>query len=134
MNKPSGYEGVTIQSVESSLVDSKSSWVGTPYENYVESSSKIYESILRQRLEMARLSSMMGEKIVTEMPDWERTLKFKGVTFLVSLPEEIMEFFEDTGDIQHGEMMMLDVAFPNQYKKIKEAWTIAYFQLQFEKY
>lgn len=129
MNKPSGYEGVTIQSVESSLVDSKSSWVG----NRIESSSKLYESILRQRLQMAQPSSMMGEMKIVTTPDRERTLKFKGVTFLARLPDEIMEFFEDTGDIRQDEMRMLDVAFPNQYKKIKEAWTTAYLQLQFEK-
>ena len=76
---------------------------------------------------------MMGEMKIVTTPDRERTLKFKGVTFLARLPDEIMEFFEDTGDIQHDEMMMLDVAFPNQYKKIKEAWTTAYLQLQFEK-
>lgn len=89
-----------------------------------EHSRKAYEEIQRQ---MNRQSAMTGAAAITLT---KRTLRFKGVVFVVTLEDEIVEFFEDEKNISTDEMRLLEVAYPSDYKRIKSAWMDAWKNLQ----
>lgn len=59
-----------------------------------------------------------------------RTLKFKEVVFVVYLPDEAMEFFEDDREVTRDELRLLQIAHPTEYSKIKKAWTNAWKELK----
>lgn len=63
----------------------------------------------------------------------KRTLKYKGITFIVNLEDEAMEFFEDPKNISKEELQVLNVTFPEYYKRIESVWTDAYIKVQAKK-
>lgn len=63
----------------------------------------------------------------------KRTLKYKGITFIVNLEDEAMEFFEDPKNISRDELQVLNVTFPEYYKRIEAVWTETYIKAQAKK-
>ena len=59
-----------------------------------------------------------------------RTLKFKDVTFVVSLFDATMEFFEDERMITQDELRLVRVTYPEEYEKIRKSWTHAWRELK----
>lgn len=60
-------------------------------------------------------------------------LKYKGITFMVNLENEAMEFFEDPQNISKEELQVLNVTFPEYYNRIEAAWTETYIKAQAKK-
>lgn len=63
----------------------------------------------------------------------KRTLKYKGITFIVNLENEAMEFFEDPKNISKEELQVLNVTFPEYYNRIEAVWTETYIKAQAKK-
>lgn len=62
-----------------------------------------------------------------------RTLKYRGVTFVVLLSDRIVEFFEDLKNISREEMHLVEITYPKEYAKIRETWMEAWTRLQAQK-
>lgn len=89
-----------------------------------DSSRKAFEEMQRQ-IDLHQAISPTKKITLTK-----RTLRFKGVVFLVTLEDEIVGFFEDEKNISTDEMRLIEVAYPVEYKLIKEAWMKAWKDLQ----
>lgn len=59
-----------------------------------------------------------------------RTLAFKGIIFTAYLSDNVLEFFEREKDITRDELRLLEIAHPEAYSKIKQAWMTAWKDLQ----
>lgn len=93
-----------------------------------ETSRKAFEEMQRQ---IDRHSAMTGAVAAAQkITLTKRTLRFKGVVFVVTLEDEIVEFFEDEKNISTDEMRLLEVAHPKEYKRIKDLWIKAWQDLQ----
>lgn len=90
----------------------------------MDSSRKAFEEIQRQ-IDLNRVINPTKKITLTR-----RTLRFKGVVFVVTLEDEVVEFFEDEKNISTDEMRLIEVAYPEEYKRIKEAWMNAWKDLQ----
>lgn len=62
--------------------------------------------------------------------DDKKTIKYKGVTLRLGLPQEAMEFFEDLKEITSDELRLLNLTFPEIYEKIKKEWVKKYTEFQ----
>jgi|AGFT01.1.fsa_nt_gi hypothetical protein len=86
------------------------------------------KEMIEKILNMPAKGDSLAGKFVTK-----RTLKYKGITFIVNLEEEAMEFFEDPKNISKEELQVLNVTFPEYYKRIESVWTDAYIKVQAKK-
>lgn len=86
---------------------------------------KMIEKILNRPV--TSNDSLAGKSVM------KRTLKYKGITFIVNLEDEAMEFFEDPKNITREELQVLNVTYPEYYKRIESNWTDAYFKTQAKK-
>lgn len=83
---------------------------------------KAFEEMQRQIEAYGRVA----EKITVT----KSTLRFKGVVFVITLEKEILQFFEDEKNISSDEMRLIECTYPEEYKRIKEAWMKAWKDLQ----
>lgn len=91
--------------------------------------SKVFDKeMIEKILNMPAPGDSLAGKFVMK-----RTLKYKGITFIVNLEDEAMEFFEDPKNISKGELQVLNVTFPEYYKRIESVWTDAYIKVQAKK-
>lgn len=83
---------------------------------------KAFEEMQRQIEAYGRVA----EKITVT----KSTLRFKGVVFVITLEKEILQFFEDEKNISSDEMRLIECTYPEDYKRIKDAWMKAWKDLQ----
>lgn len=100
-------------------------WTSSPTNTVLDKAA--IERILRLPISTGSEMSVAG-KFVTK-----RTLKYKGITFIVNLEDEAMEFFEDPKNITKEELQVLNVTYPEYYKRIESIWTEAYIKVQAKK-
>lgn len=84
-----------------------------------------WENIWEQSVKNKR-----AEDILRSLDTNKRTLRYKGVTLLIVLENEVMEFFEDPKNITPDELRLLNLTFPKEYDKIKQEWCNQYLRLQ----
>lgn len=84
-----------------------------------------YEKI-KKMVEAMQSNKATGERITLV----KSTLRFKGVVFVITLEKEILQFFEDEKNISSDEMRLIECTYPEEYKRIKEAWMKAWKDLQ----
>lgn len=83
---------------------------------------KAFEEMQRQIEAYGRVA----EKITVT----KSTLRFKGVVFVITIEKEILQFFEDERNISSDEMRLIECTYPEDYKRIKDAWMKAWKDLQ----
>lgn len=86
------------------------------------------KGVIEKILNMPAKGDSLAGKFVMK-----RTLKYKGITFIVNLEDEAMEFFEDPKNISRDELQVLNVTFPEYYKRIEAVWTETYIKAQAKK-
>lgn len=73
----------------------------------------------------------IADKIIVDLPaSRNRTVRFNGITFTAYLSDEVMEFFEDEKNLTREELRLLEVAHPNAYSQVKQAWMTAWKDLK----
>lgn len=76
------------------------------------------------------VKNKQAEDLLRSLATNKRTLRYKGVTLLIALEKEVMEFFEDPKNITSDELRLLNLTFPKEYDKIKQEWCNQYLRLQ----